>query len=190
MITTHELRWFKPGKPQAEVIDWFSNNCPGKSLGDAEERLDWYLLPASPCDYLNIKLRQGRLEVKWRKAQFDTLSFGKTWSGNVEKWVKWSCEDPTADSFSRNASMLEEGAWIRVKKIRSLRQVSDCQIELAQLMLQDTSWWSLAFEIEGVDSSLRWSLQSIASDVSQTYSGTPLQADDSFAYPYWLSLRE
>ncbi|MCA1995017.1 MAG: hypothetical protein LDL41_23650, partial [Coleofasciculus sp. S288] len=67
-LTTLELRWFYHGTPPVEVEYWFSTDCPGELLRPPEEREDLYLYTPQ-CDYLNIKLRQGSLEVKWRKAE-------------------------------------------------------------------------------------------------------------------------
>ncbi len=56
----------------------------GNYLAPVEERVDIYLyLPK--CEYMGIKLRQGRLEVKWRKAELGIMHFGDTVEGKAEK---------------------------------------------------------------------------------------------------------
>ncbi|NEQ23301.1 MAG: hypothetical protein F6K28_29940, partial [Microcoleus sp. SIO2G3] len=102
MLTTLELRWFSQGTPPTEVEHWYSADSPGELLGSPEEREDLYLYTPE-CDYLNIKLRQGSLDVKWRKAQLGSREFGEdsgtNWHGNVEKWLKWVCEDSEQESI-------------------------------------------------------------------------------------------
>ncbi|PSO66255.1 MAG: hypothetical protein BRC41_01550 [Cyanobacteria bacterium QH_9_48_43] len=188
MFTTLELRWFKRGTPSAEVQDWFSHRCLGKLLGTAEEREDWYLTPQ--CEYLNLKVREGRLDIKWRKAELGIHRFGNAWVGKMEKWAKWSCEYSTAESFF--PTMAETEPWMRVKKVRQQRRVpltssQGCNVELTQLTVEGNAWWSLAFEA-AEDNWNKSNLADIASQVSQTYQELELQAEDSYAYPYWLSL--
>ncbi|WP_235526439.1 hypothetical protein [Nostoc piscinale] len=81
MLTTIEVRWFYPGTIPTEIEEWFPQNC------SPEKREDWYLY-APKCDYWGIKLRQERLEVKWRKAELGVLNVGELIEGRVEKWGK------------------------------------------------------------------------------------------------------
>jgi len=203
MLTSLEIRWFYQGKPPEEVETWFNNDFPGELSGTPDEREDVYLSTNPVCAYLNIKLRQGRLEVKWRKAELGILRLGERSQGNPEKWVKWMCEDPTADSIT--PAVVGNGPWLSVQKKRSQRlyQVAintsltlvpidqptkdSCAVEVTQLQIQGNDWWTLAFETFGEDTSLK-EFQSIANQVFKTYAGPPLQVQDSFAYPQWLSL--
>ena len=89
MLTTAELRWFARGSLPAEIEHWFEQDQLGDHLAPAEEREDVYLyLPG--CDYLGIKMRQGRLEIKWRKAELGVVGFEDRVEGKAEKWVKWT----------------------------------------------------------------------------------------------------
>lgn len=113
MLTTAELRWFNRGTLPSETSHWF--DCLGEALAPPEERVDLYLyLPG--CDYLGIKLRQGRLEIKWRQAELEIVRFGDRVEGKAEKWGKWLCEDPTAQSF-QTTDVVGEKAWVSVKKV-------------------------------------------------------------------------
>jgi hypothetical protein len=203
MLTSLEIRWFYQGKLPEAVKTWFETELPGEILGTPDEREDVYLYTKPVCDYLNIKLRQGRLEVKWRKAELGILRIGERSQGNPEKWVKWMCEDPSADSITPIA-VLGKGPWLSVQKRRSQRfyQVTvntsmtlvpitqvmpnSCAVEVTQLQVQGDDWWSLAFETFGEDTSLK-EFQAIANQVFKAYSGSELQVQDSFAYPKWLS---
>ncbi len=185
MLTTLELRWFVRGTPPKEVKHWFSVDCPGELLGSPEEREDLYLYTPE-CDYLNIKLRQGSLEVKWRKAELSMLQFGECWEGKVEKWLKWTCEDPDKQSMMP-ANVAGERAWVGVKKVRSQRQYQGITFELTQLNVRNDAWWSIAFEMATEEANECDRFEQIISQVSQTYRGPKLKRDNSFAYPTWLT---
>lgn len=178
-MLTIELRWFTPGTSPPEVKNWFENDCPGELKG-LEERSDRYLYV--PCDYLNLKLRQDNLEVKWRQAELGIVRF-TTWEGNVEKWVKWTCEDTTINNILP-ANALQENPWIVVQKTRQQRQYESCNLELTDLDIDNSKWWSLALEMSE-ESSERF--KSIVQKVSKTYPGE-LLLQNSYAYPYWFSL--
>lgn len=186
MYPTFELRWFYPGDLPPIVQDWFTNSCPGEVFGYKEEREDWYLLPKFPCDYFNLKLRDGRLEIKWRKAELGNIRFGEIGEGNLEQWEKWGCEDLTV-----NAGMLEtEGAWISVKKARSQRQIvlsHSCNIELTQLNVVSESWWSFALEATAEDATVENTITEVAERIVSTHPPLSLSLQSSFAYPAWLS---
>ena len=202
MLVSAELRWFKCGKLPDAIAQWFQQDELGNYLAPAEERVDVYLyLPA--CDYMGIKLRQGRLEIKWRKAELGILRFGDTLEGKAEKWGKWLCEDPTQESFQPQDVGGE--SWVSVNKVRSQRRYQvlsgesikavpvtesvdqGCNVELTQLSINGNNWWSLGFEAFGEDDCLMNNLQAVASEVLKTYGGLKLQSQDSYAYPSWLS---
>ncbi|HEY9633091.1 MAG TPA: hypothetical protein V6D14_06785 [Coleofasciculaceae cyanobacterium] len=186
MLTTLELRWFSHGTPLPEVEHWFSIDCPGERQGSAEEREDLYLYTPE-CDYLNIKLRQGSLEVKWRKTELGILQFGDRWEGKLEKWLKWICQDPTQQSILP-ADVIGKGPWVGVKKVRSQRQYQGVSYELTQLTIRNDVWWSIAFEMADKDTDQINHFEDVVSQVSKTYQGANLSADKSYAYPRWLSV--
>jgi hypothetical protein len=204
MLTTAELRWFNRGTLPEEISHWFEQDCIGDYLAPPEEREDLYLYSVG-CDYLGIKLRQGRLEIKWRGAELGVLRFGDQVEGKAEKWGKWLCEDPTVEIFQPKV-VVGEKAWVGVKKVRSQRQYQvlpdksitavpvtesidqGCTVELTQLEINGNAWWSLAFEAFGKDDCLLDYLQAVANWVFKTYRGSKLQLEDSYAYPSWLSL--
>lgn len=197
MLTTAELRWFYPGKLPEIVLQWFEQDRLGY-LAPVEEREDIYLyVPES--EFVGIKLRQGRLEVKWRKAELGILEFGQA-VGKAEKWSKWLCEDKSQESFQRS-QVSGKQTWISVNKQRKQRnytvtnqavvaipieQFCDrvCSVELTQLEIYNHFWWSLAFEASGEDEFN--TLKIVAESLFQFYSSPKLQLQDSFAYPWWL----
>ncbi len=185
MLTTMELRWFYRGTIPEEIKQWFGADSLVGHLTPPEEREDLYLYAAG-CDYLGIKFRQNKLEVKWRQEELGVLRADKV-EGKAEKWVKWSCKDPTPESFLV-ASVAEKGEWVSVKKVRSQRLYETCAVEIAQVNIRDNDWWSLGFETLGEDEHLMDNLKAVASQLFQSYHGSLLQAQDSFAYPKLLAL--
>jgi hypothetical protein len=181
MLTTLELRWFDRGTPPKQVEHWFSEDCPGELLGSPEEREDLYL-DVPGCDYLNVKLCQGSLEVKWRQVQLGVLQLGDDLEGNAEKWLKWICEDPTKQSIVP-ANLAQERAWIAVKKTRSQRCYQGMTYELTQLTVRNDNWWCIAFEMATQDSNESDRFETIIRQVSTTYPRSNLHENNSFAYP-------
>ncbi|BBD57477.1 hypothetical protein NIES2109_02430 [Nostoc sp. HK-01] len=198
MLTTIELRWFYPSQIPIEIEEWFPQNC------SPEKREDFYLY-APQCDYLGIKLRQERLEVKWRKAELGVLRFGELIEGKAEKWGKWICNDSTGESF-QPAMVFANSVWVNVQKLRRLQSYkilpdssvqavainesidNGCSMEITQLRIQEQTWWSLALEAVGEYTHLQENLHLMASCVFNNYRGIKLIAANSYAYPHWLDL--
>lgn len=201
MLSSTELRWFYPGKLPEAISAWFRTEYLGKVLEPPEKREDVYLAIASDCDYMGIKLRQRRLEIKWRKAELGVLIITKGVEGKLETWDKWTCEDSKAENFQPQ-SVIHKSHWIKVSKVRQQRkyQVLDrklvqnvplnaavdqgCNLELTQLSIGGNDWWSIALEAFGVSTD---NLHIVANKVFQHYNASPLQPKDSFAYPRWLT---
>lgn len=186
MLTSSELRWFKCGKLPDPISKWFQQDDLEGQLQPPEEREDVYLYSPG-IEYLGLKLRQGRLEIKWRKAELGVRGFGDRVEGKVEKWGKWLCEDSTGESFQLT-DVVGKKSWVSVKKARSQRLYENCTLELTQLNVRGNDWWSLAFEATSDDDSLMDKLEAVANLVFKTYNGSELQAQDSYAYPSWLHL--
>ncbi|HEY9726099.1 MAG TPA: hypothetical protein V6D50_06585 [Chroococcales cyanobacterium] len=184
MLTTLEVRWFARGQPPTEVEHWFNADCPGELMRTPEEREDLYLYTPR-CDYLNIKLRQGSLDVKWRKAQLGVRQFSKCWEGQVEQWLKWTCKDPDSQTMMP-AEVMGKGPWISVKKVRLQRQYQAVSYELTQLNVMDDDWWSMGFEAAIEQGEQFESFERVVTQVSQTYRGPELSTEHSYAYPAWL----
>ncbi|KJH70856.1 hypothetical protein [Aliterella atlantica] len=184
MLISTELRWFYPGKLPEDIFAWFNSGNLGQT---PEQREDIYLFVAPDCDYMGVKLRQGRLEVKWRKAELGTISFGNLVAGKLEKWSKWLCADETEESFQPQ-SVVTKSEWLRVKKVRWQRTQRDCSVEITQLEINGNTWWSLAFEAVGKEQDAIANLQSVGSKIFQDYNLHQLQVEDSFAYPSWLAI--
>lgn len=185
MLTTFELRWFYSGNVPEVVDCWFQQNCPGEQLGQPEARKDLYL-HSPECEYLGIKLRQGKLEIKWRKTELGVLHFAERLIGKAEKWAKWICEDPTEETFLPIDVLGKP--WVSVHKVRSQRQYQGCHVELTQLNVENDTWWSLGFEASVECISSMDNFQLVTTHLLKTYPDSYLLTEDSYAYPKWLSL--
>ncbi|MEC4895330.1 MAG: hypothetical protein SAL07_10240 [Oscillatoria sp. PMC 1051.18] len=184
MLTTWEMRWFKQGKLPNQVKDWFEEKCPGDRLGSPEERTDLYL-SAPGCDNLGIKLRQGNLEVKWRKAELGEKDFGEIAQGKAEEWVKLTCVDDSLESLL-TAAVKEKKTWIAVEKQRSQRRYQNCNLEITQVHLEKELWWTIAFETLTEILSLDDFVTTVG-DLLSSYPGEKLLAADSFGYAALIS---
>lgn len=202
MLLTTELRWFYPGTPPKKVTHWFKEHAPGEVLGTPETREDLYLVIPG-ADYLNVKLRHDRLEIKWRQEILGVEQVGDRWSGQLEKWGKCICEDLSAQ-VPENA--VETGTWVGVEKTRSQRTYhflgdsvepvrenqwvpQGCNVELTQVKVRDRHWWSVGLEAFGEAEALWKNLQMTAEFVGKSYGEEPgFLPQNSFAYPHWLSV--
>jgi hypothetical protein len=201
MRASLEMRWFCSGALPKSIAQWFGSDSLGGYLSPPEEREDLYLLVPS-CDYLEVKLRGKTLEIRWKQGELGAMQFGNRWEGKAEKWLKWVCADTIAPL---PADILATGKWVAVKKKRAQRlyQVSapgalmsvpveapiprGCNVEITQLNINGSAWWTLGFEAFGSESSLTESLQTVVTWVNKTYQGQKLKAEDSCAYPTWLA---
>jgi len=190
MLTTLELRWFNPGTPPVEVENWFSTACPGELLGTPaerpEDRKDWYLYVPN-CEYLNVKLREGNLELKWRKTQLGVWRFDNGWEGKVEQWLKWTGKDLEQQNFIP-VDVAAQQPWVGVRKTRKQRLYQGISCELTQLSLSQDTWWTFAFEMPCDQATPIDSFNHVLNKISQTYQGPELSVKNSHAYPGWLSL--
>ena len=204
MQTTLEVRWFLKGTLPAVVQHWFKSECPGQLLTpQAQTREDLYaygnlkdyinkfkeFAPNLARDQINLKLREGNLELKLRQKQFgiETLTHEKDrsiWSGRVEQWCKLSQQQSkdAASSFD-----LTDINWISVSKKRLQKSDRDVQSELTLLETNNSAWWSIAFEMPQSDNNVRVNFfREVVEQAAKTYSGPKLLAANSCGYADWL----
>lgn len=192
-----ETRWFFQGTAPPEVVQWFST-----ALAMVQTpRVDTYLhTPGTPD--LGIKLREGRIEIKQRVKQLGSHTFHPHVTGVAESWNKWGFPINSVDT----AVGMEPTAWIPVVKERTLRQyqiisagriraipawlfpLQRSSIELTNILLNDTPWWSLGFEAIGTDIDLFTPLQTTAALAFKASGFPPLSAEHSYSYPKWIDM--
>ena len=206
METTLELRWFVAGIPSVVVQRWFKLECPGELLEDEPEiREDLYAAQNHPSDRLkaclspsvvdreavNLKLRQGNLELKLRQQELGIYRFGKIddsaiWSGKIEQWCKYSQQD-LQDSNLLTADLVNETSWLSVNKRREKKIYRNVKIELTDLKVQSDRWWSIAFEM-ALDSKNQLNeqhLREVVEQAAKSYQGAKLLSHNSYSYTSW-----
>jgi hypothetical protein len=125
-----ELRWFSPGLVPPHVNEWFQI-MDDKNLVIFEEPREDFQMYIPTCDYLGVKLRDGRLEIKWRRGEgkYFESHHGRC-CGMVENWIKWSWIPPAEGqgktlNSSSYRSFLEQvpvGPSIKIRKKRTARK--------------------------------------------------------------------
>ena len=205
METTLEVRWFVQGIPPAAVQHWFNFECSGKLLGKLETREDLYacfqsdrlhdfarfssqqLIPEA----VNLKLRQGNLELKLRQQEFGNHRFSQvkhlhTCEGKVEQWHKFDRQE-LKDFSLLNGDLPNELDWVSVHKERKQKIEQGVKSELTRLKINRQYWWSVAFEMTQEHSEQKDScFEKVVKRACQTYAGSELLAINSYGYSQWL----
>lgn len=209
MLQTVETRWFGQGDVPADIWTWFEA-LPGNSE-DQRPRRDLYLQPIQD-DRVNVKLREGGLEVKQRQAIYGRISFSHSVAGQVERWIKWRFS--LDDSSSSVATMYaNHSSWVSVHKERRLKHyqldeagVIDtappptdvagrrpeaglmiCHLELAVVRVGRNLWWTIAYETDVQGDNTLDGLVSIAGRQFEVRAPGQLIETNSFGYPHWLA---
>jgi hypothetical protein len=200
MYPTAEVRWFLRGPVPPEVEAWFRRR--GGRAEQEPPRADRYLFLPDTSG-LNVKLREGRLEIKHRVGQPSVVRFHERVTGRVEQWRKWSFELAQTSSALRRAAF-PASSWIMVQKERRLRtyRVEDgdravvtsapeppaagCELELTSVRALRELWWTLAFEAFGDESTRREMLLLVARHVFSADEPPSLLAGNSRGYAAWL----
>jgi hypothetical protein len=201
---TLEARWFYPGTVPEQVREWFTRSDPAPSRQPA--RVDYYLRLQS-SHALGIKLRQGSIEIKHRSHQYGSATFHRHVTGVIEHWRKWSLP-LAATGEGLDELLVPRSSWVAVSKERMLRSYGynlagqivataelyaerGCHLELTNVQVGDSVWWTLAFEAYGDESSLRSVLApTIVYILEREGAPCPLDGRDSFGYARWLALQD
>jgi hypothetical protein len=199
MQTTAEVRWFYQGQIPARVVAWFGNG-PG-AIDHQPPRVDEYLL-IQETDSVNVKLREGRIEIKQRYGDAVHRVFAGGSVGEIEFWRKWGFG---IDKKNSNGNLDEnEAAWLAVRKDRMARTYElrpdgavlpladlvvieqGCSLELTEVEAAGERWWSLCFEEIGPADRLRETLVAVADHVLVTLDDFSLEGHASCGYSAWL----
>lgn len=197
MFESTEIRWFFKGKIPT-IVNW--SNETGSHNISVESRIDYYLL-IPDTDYIGIKLRNSRLEIKWRRKVHEFNSSNLTISGFVENWLKWDWNSNTShiemvQLFKKN----EQNPWVRVHKkriqkkfniydnrlisISSRELYSDFALEITELVANNQAWWSVGLDsFSGKENP--YFDQIILEHLTKPYT-LSLGKESSYGYPHWL----
>jgi len=201
MFPTAEVRWFFQGAIPRDVDDWLHRRAG--EVARQPPRVDHYLrLPGT--DGLNVKTREGRIEIKQRVAPTNVVRFHQRVIGVVERWRKWSFE-LAEPGRARPRSLQPVSSWIAVRKERRLRTyrvrngedvvarpaqeppAQGCELELTEVHVADQAWWTLAFEAFGDEPTLADGLLLVAQHVFSADEPPSLPVSDSHGYAAWLA---
>lgn len=196
-----EVRWFFENALPDEVGRWFARGGPASLAGPRE---DHYLLFPSSLG-LNVKLREGRLEVKALVRALGVRTFTAAAAGNVQLWEKRFGGDAALREFEKLRATASH-LWIAVRKERTLRTFSPdgdsptevpagkvflsegCNVELTNIQVNGSAYWSFALEAFGEPSRAEQHLQRVAGVVlaDKHRPPHPFPAADSRSYPEWI----
>jgi hypothetical protein len=193
---TTEVRWFGTGRMPADVLNWFTKSG---SHGSLEIRQDAYLSTGSVS--IGRKRRNhGPLEIKTRRGLGATFILGDVLMGSIEEWRKivspgwhhprrsrrWA--DVHKVVVTRTYQQEPTGGLVEV--LRGDMSLPGCDVELAEVAVNDTEAWTLAFEAWGPGDQQRSILYSSA---DRFLAGAELPADISnrltvsMGYPAFLA---
>ena len=196
MERTLEVRWFYKGDIPQVAKDWFMALGPKKE----DRREDVYLHPLHPA--LNVKLREGEVQVKRRGAGGGQIRFGPGVVGYMERWHRWSFP-VSGDALDPGNYDAPSGMWRRVAKER-YRRVFDLaeqaalvaeapdegaahtEAELTRLTLDRRHWWTFCVEAEGDADALLRMLRPMGRRLFASGSPPVLEAHRSYGYAEWL----
>ncbi len=194
MIHTAEMRWFYKGELLPVVQTWFETL---NAMHDVQPpRTDYYVY--SSDEGLNVKLREGRAEIKRRVAPGEIVSLPNGSTGCCEHWYKWSLP------LDESALLEEHPLWTSVRKKRTMLRYhlgehdtvlpmfpgvetnKICTVELSQVEKQGAWWWSVCFEASGYGNRLNTAVMKVAEYVLQQPGAPDLDREHAMGYPAWL----
>jgi hypothetical protein len=210
-----ELRWFFQGEMPQVVKSWFENMHETRYIIHENSREDHQLLSSKACENIGIKIREERLELKWRKqSEPFSLSDNNKIVGTAENWLKWVwvSDQRRKDEYQSMLLGPPKGPTVKIIKKRDVRiyqalssdnrnnknhhyllkalqnRSSDgkgCLIEITDVAILDRCGWSIAFESFGSEDPAL--LQMAANQYLSTYMGPGLTEENSYGYPHWIN---
>jgi hypothetical protein len=197
MLESTEIRWFFEGALPLEIKKNFEKN---KSENSIENRIDYYLA-VKDIDYVGIKLRNSRLEIKWRRKIYQFNFLQSELEGNIESWTRWEWNDKA--SFIEIESILEKNEsnpWVKVIKKRMQRKFNiykdkiitispgelhaDFAMEITELTANSQTWWS--FSLDSLTGKDILYFNEIVENQLTDHSHMNLKKEWSYGYPHWL----
>lgn len=192
-----EIRWFFPGEPGRELESWFRQSFTRVAVG---RRTDLYLLGTGEA--LNIKLREGRLEIKQRGRTEAGFKVNSRVTGRRESWVKWPF-DLAAEDLALPSAVPPTESWLPVNKNRLLRTfipemaeitetqagsfpVRGCNAELTFLEVSGAPWYTVGLEAFGEKADRSGLLHSVADYFFDRDFPLILNQESSYGYAAWI----
>ncbi|MDN3669076.1 hypothetical protein QWY93_07030 [Echinicola jeungdonensis] len=196
MFRSKEIRWFSKEK-HPEIVQWFSSQ--GLTLEGVSSRTDFYL-PLPDKHDINVKLREGNIEIKHRLGEREKGKLTSKALGYFEDWVKWSFNAVNNDPLTKAIIQDKKYNWIPVHKTRMGMKVVKgqdghcqlvpmdqfppfgCQVEYTRIQVFRKTWFTFGLEWFGEkDLNLDTSL------VQEILGESQLEEMDNMGYPEFLS---
>lgn len=197
MLESTEIRWFFEGTMPLEIKKDFEKT---ESRVSIENRIDYYFL-VKDIDHVGIKLRNSRLEIKWRHKILQFNFPQADIEGNIEGWTRWEWNDKTR--IDEIESILEKpgsNPWVKVNKKRMQRKFNiyedkivdispgeiqaDFAMEITELIANSQAWWSFALDsFTGKDIPY---FSRIIKNRLIDHNKISLKKEWSYGYPHWL----
>lgn len=119
-----ELRWFSAGEVPQEVNSWFKDLDESSYIIYENPREDHQMWASKACENMGIKIREEKLEIKWRKqVEPYSLPAGNA-SGIAENWLKWNWTSGESYPGAYLSFLVEypQGPTVKINKKRILRR--------------------------------------------------------------------
>ena len=203
-----EVRWFFEGPLQATISAWFVSEAMGEIPPTIEKRTDLYL---ATREEIGVKLREGKLEIKWRAGPGQAFPVSARGQGQAEYWEKWSWTDPKGKADAQIEELLRERSdlpWIAVEKDRHQRKyelIDDnlrfadgrveqgVLLELTKFTVHGQPWWTLGLDLLGKAGKGKERVKEAKeifekplSRLFEKYPGPDLNLVNSYGYPKFV----
>jgi hypothetical protein len=213
-LSSLEVRWFWSDSvdKHSRLKATFQNIAPVVKRSDAggvrwaKPREDIYIIIPS-ADDLGIKLREGELQTKGRRALLGNILMGENVYGLVEQWTKWSHEGPAVNEAFKPLfnSGKETKTVTTVWKQRALRKIRldpmgeiqevpenehidrGINCELTDLRVNGLCYCSLAFEAFPDDSEMPEQFTQVVTQFVKALDKEIFDGAVSGSYPSWLA---
>jgi hypothetical protein len=196
LANSREIRWFNL-KENKTILEWFAGQ--GIHFSNIKPRTDFYL-KIPDCQEINIKLREGKIEIKQRKGHPVLHKLGHNASGYLEDWVKWSFSMSETDTLIKDIQKGIMYDWIKLYKQRLGVKITTssgnnwqthdinevlpigCQIEYTKLEVEGKIWYTFAIEWFG-----DFIIQLDNDHISEMLGDTIFTANESFGYNAFIN---
>jgi len=195
-LKTLEVRWIHSGPLPVVLIEWLA-----RSPAEIEIREDRYLV-APLLEGIGVKIRGAvQLDLKIYRGTPGNLRLAADVRGRLEIWEKWALP---LDVEGRPPTDVV-GGWVAVQKLRRKRSFAvvdgrvieramsqaeepGCTVELTEVLVGESVWWTLGFEAGGPLPRLKRELAATAAYLLNPPLPVELRLDrrDSMSYVEWL----
>ena len=195
-LKTLEARWIHAGSLPAALIE-----SVAPSPAEIEIREDCYLV-APLLQQIGVKFRGAvQLDLKVFGGSPGNLQLAGGTCGGLEIWRKWTVPVGADSGHPRGA----DRGWVTVQKLRRKRSFGvvdggvverpirgagapGCTVELTEVLVGDSVWWTIGFEAGGNEAFLERDLRATAAFVLRPPlpAGLQLRRRFSMSYVEWL----